>query len=228
MTLEKATLTNTVTGESIPVLFNPEDYSLNREISYAAAIVPGLSNPVLQFVAGALQTLEMELMVDSYEANSVASRQVNPVQGDVRLLTQQVISLMDIQPSTHAPPVLIFAWGSLTFRCVLARAAQRFVLFRPDGTPVRARLQLSFAAYTPLELEAKEVKRETADFTKHHVVLQGETLSVIAGHEYGDSRVWRVIALRNGITDSAALTPGLELALPRLPYRDPETGRIRA
>jgi hypothetical protein len=228
MTLEKATLTNTVTGESIPVLFNPEEYALNREISYAAATVPGLSSPVLQFVAGALQTLDMELLVDSYEEHTAASRHVNPVQGDVRVLTQQVIGLMDIQASTHAPPVLIFAWGSLTFRCVLARAAQRFVMFRPDGTPVRARLQLSFAAYTPLELEAKEVKRETADFTKHHVVVQGETLSVIAGHEYGDPRVWRVIALRNGITDPAALAPGMELALPRLPYRDPDTGRVRA
>jgi len=228
LALEKAMLTNTVTQESIPVLFNPEDYALSREVSYAAATVPGLSNPVLQFVAGALQTLDMELLVDSYEEHTVASRQVNPAQGDVRVLTQRITGLMDIQPSTHAPPVLIFAWGSLSFRCVLAKSAQRFILFRPDGVPVRARLQLGFAAYTPLELEAKEVKRETADFTKRHIVVQGETLSGIAGHEYGDPRVWRVIALRNAISDPACITPGLELALPRLPYRDPDTGQVRA
>lgn len=228
MTLEKATLTNTVTGEAIPVLFNPEDYALSREISYAAATVPGLSNPVLQFVAGALQTLDMELLVDTYEEHTVAGRPVNPARGDVRVLTQRITGLMDIQPSTHAPPVLLFAWGTLSFRCVLARAAQRFVMFLPDGTPIRARLQLGFAAYTPLELEAKEVKRETADFTKRHVVVQGETLSGIAGRAYGNPRVWRVIALRNGIADPRSLAPGTELALPRLPYRDPDTGRVLA
>ena len=51
---------------------------------------------------------------------------------------------------------------------------------------------------------------------------------MIAGHENGDPRVWRVIALRNRIADPGALVPGRELALPRLPYRDPDTGRVRS
>jgi hypothetical protein len=228
MPLEKALITNTVTGQQIPVQFNPEEYTLNRDINYAQAAVPGLSAPLLQFVNGNLQTLEMELFLDSYEEHKVGSRVVNAKQSDVRDLVRQVTDLMNIQPSTHAPPVLLFTWGALAFTCVLAKATQRFVMFLPNGTPVRARLNVSFNEYRNIELEAKEVKRETTDFSKRHVVIEGETLSSIAGAQYGDPRLWRVIAVANRLQFARRLDVGSWLRLPNLPYRDPDTGKVYA
>lgn len=222
MALEKATLTNTVSGDKISVLFNPEEYTVNRDLTYAQLAVPGLSAPVVQFVHGNAQTLEMELLVDSYEANEQAA-----AGSDVRLLTQKVVGLMDIAPSLHAPPPLIFSWGSLTFTCVLQKCAQRFVLFRTDGVPVRARLQVTLSEFRNVEMEAREIKRETADYTKTHVVLEGETLPTIAFKAYGDAERWRPIALRSGIDDPTVLSVGQRLAVPRLPFRDPETGALR-
>jgi len=226
MPLEKAVLTNTVTGQQIPVQFNPEEYTLNRDINYAQAAVPGLSAPLLQFVGGNLQTLDMELFLDSYEAHKQGSRLINAAHSDVRELVRQVADLMAIQPSTHAPPVLLFTWGSLAFTCVLAKLAQRYVLFLPNGTPVRARLTVSFSEYRNVELEAKEVKRETSDYSKRHVVSEGDTLSSIAGAAYGDPRLWRVIAIANRLQAARRLTAGTRLRLPRLPFRDPDTGRV--
>lgn len=226
MSLEKALITNTVTGVAIPVQLNPGEYSLNREINYAQAAIPGLSAPILQFVNGNMQTLEMELFIDSYEEHKVGSRLVNAAQSDVRLLTRQVTDLMNIDPTTHAPPVLLFTWGSLSFTCVLARVSQKFVMFKPDGIPVRARLTVTFNEYRNVDLEAKEIKRETSDYSKRHVVSQGETLSSIAGREYGDPRLWRVIAIANRLQYARRLEPGLKLLLPRLPYRDPDSGRV--
>jgi hypothetical protein len=228
MNLEKAILQNTVTGEKIPVQFNPEEYTLNRDINYAQAAVPGLSAPILQFVNGNLQTLEMELFLDSYEQHKVGNKVVNQAQTDVRDLTRKVVDLMAIQPSTHAPPVLLFSWGSLAFTCVLARVSQRYTMFLPDGKPVRARLTVTFNEYRNVDLEAKEVKRETSDYSKRHVVVQGETLSAIAGKEYGDPRLWRVIAVANRLQRARRLQPGLKLLLPNLPYRDPESGKVYA
>jgi nucleoid-associated protein YgaU len=226
MSLEKALLTNTVSGVKIPVQFNPEEYTLKRDINYAQAAIPGLSAPILQFVNGNLQTLDMELFLDSYEQHKVGSTTVNAAQSDVRLMVSQVTDLMAIQPSTHAPPVLLFSWGSLAFTCVLAHCTQRYTMFLPDGTPVRARLTVTFNEYRNVELEAKEIKRETSDYSKRHVVSQGETLSAIAGVEYGDPRLWRVIAIANGLQRARGLAPGLKLLLPNLPYRDPESGRV--
>jgi nucleoid-associated protein YgaU len=228
MSLEKALLTNTVTGEKIPVQFNPEEYTLNRDINYAQASIPGLSAPILQFVSGNLQTLEMELFLDSYEKHKVGSTVVNEAQTDVRILVKKLTDLMSIEPTTHAPPVLLFTWGSLAFTCVLARVTQRFVMFLPTGIPVRARLNVTFNEYRNIDLEAKEVKRETSDYSKRHVVIEGETLSSIAGAEYGDARLWRVIAIANRLQRARNLAPGAKLLLPNLPYRDPDTGKVYA
>jgi len=215
--LKRATITNCVTGDEVPVLFNPEEYTLAKDINYAQAAVPGRRSPILQFVNGNQQTLEMELLLDTYESG-----------GDVRDLSGKVAGLMEIQAATHAPPVLLFAWGSLVFRCVLARISQRFIMFRPDGVPVRARLQATFNEYDPVELEAREIKRETADYVAVHVAGMGETLASIAASTYGDPALWRPIAIRNGLDDPRALAAGDRLELPALPFTDPETGRVHA
>ncbi len=226
MSLEKAQLTNTVTGVAVAVQFNPQEYSQSRDINYAQASIPGLSAPILQFVSGNLQTLEMELFVDSLEEHRLGSRVINTAQSDVRELTRRITDLMNIEPSTHAPPVLLFSWGSLSFTCVLAKLAQRFVMFRPDGVPVRARLTVTFHEYRSTELEAKEVKRETSDYSKQYIVVQGDKLSQIAAREYGDPRQWRVIAIANGLQRARNLAAGTALRLPRLPFRDPDSGRV--
>src|SRR5499426_4553736 len=111
MPLEKALITNTVTGDKIPVQFNPEEYTQNREINYAQAAIPGLSAPILQFVNGNMQTLEMELFLDSYEKHQLGNTVINEAQSDVRVLVRKVTDLMAIEPATHAPPPLIFTWG---------------------------------------------------------------------------------------------------------------------
>ena len=226
MALEKAIITNTVTGEPIPVMFNPEEYILNKDNNYAQIGVPGLGSPLLQFVHGNLQTLEMELFLDTYEEHRDSSRTLNQAGDDVRRLVRRVTDLLSIEPSTHAPPILLFTWASLSFTCVLARANQRFIMFLPDGTPVRARLQVTFNEFSNAELEAKEVKRETADFSKFHTVSQGETLSAIAGRMYNNPKLWRPIALRNRIDNPRSLPMGTRLIVPQLPYRDPDTGEV--
>lgn len=223
--LEKAIITNTVTRERVAVMFNPEQYTLSRDVNYAQHAVPGLSAQITQFVSGNLQTLEMELLVDTVEEHRHGSRVLNRTGDDVRKLTGKLAALMDVDPTTHAPPVLVFTWGeSLTFTCVLARMSQSFIMFRPDGSPVRARLQVTFNEFRNRELEAKEVKRETADYTKTYQVRQGESLAGIAWKVYGKPGLWRPIAIHNDIRDPGSLEPGQRLSIPRLPYRDPASG----
>ena len=225
MPLEKATLINTNTGERIAVQFNPEEYTLNRGVNYAQAAVPGLSAPLLQFAHGNLQTLDMDLLLDTYEAHTGAGG-ADAAGNDVRPLVQRVTGLMDIDPATLAPPVVLFTWGSLSFTCVLASAQQRFIMFRPDGVPVRARVHVTFNEFRNADLEAKEVKRETADYSKVYVVGQGETLSAIAARVYENPATWRPIAIHNRLDDPRELAMGLRLLIPQLPFRDPETGEV--
>ncbi|MFE9775579.1 peptigoglycan-binding protein LysM [Streptomyces sp. NPDC005931] len=219
--LARAALTNTVTGRRTEVQFNPEEYTLNRETNFAQLAVVGLSAPVVQFLHGIAQTLDMELLVDATEAGPAG-----PAGSDVRTLVGDITGLMDIEPTLHAPPPVIFTWGRLTFTCVVTKAVQRYVLFEADGTPLRARVTVTFSEYRNVELEAKEIKRQTVDFTKVHVVTESDTLHLIAHREYCDATAWRPIALHNGITDPLRLTVGASLSIPRLPWTDPATGVV--
>jgi nucleoid-associated protein YgaU len=224
MPLEKAVITNTNTGARVAVQFNPEDYTVHRDVNYAQAAIPGLSAPLLQFAHGNMQTLDLELLIDSYEAHSGGPG--NAAGDDARVLVRRVTDLMNIDPATHAPPVLLFTWGTLSVTCVLAKASQKFIMFRPDGVPVRARVSVTFNEFRNGDLETKEVKRETADYSKMHVVVQGETLSSIAARVYSNAATWRPIAILNDIDDPRSLTIGQRLLVPQLPFRDPETGEV--
>ena len=224
--LEKAIIANTVTGERIPVMFNPEEYTLSKDVNYAQTSIVGLSSPIIQFVNGNLRTLEMELFLDTHEQNTEGSRTLNRAGEDVRRLTRKITDLLKIDSTTHAPPIVLFTWASLSFTGVLARASQRFVMFLPDGTPVRAHLQVTFNEFRNVDFEAKEIKRETADYSKAYVATRGETLSSIAGRVYGNPTLWRPIALHNGVDSPRELAVGRRLLIPQLPYRDPETGEV--
>jgi hypothetical protein len=217
MGLSRAKIKNEATGDEFDVMFNPEEYSLNKDNNFASQAIPGLTSPLLQFVHGNLRTLDMELFFDTFEQQS-----------DVRDQTQKVTKLLQINSDLHAPPVVQVVWGSLFFRGVLAKAGQKFIKFLPDGRPARARLSVTFQEYLDAETQSKEANLQTADFSKYHVVRTNDTLSSIAGHYYENAQSWRPIAAANGLSDPRAISIGQEIRVPALPFVDPETGEVIA
>jgi hypothetical protein len=219
MALEKLRITVEHNGQQFVALFNPEEYTINKDNNFASQAIPGLSGPILQFVSGNLRTLEMELFFDTWDTPTLPKR-------DVRELTGPFLALMDIDRDLHAPPVLRVVWASLQFRCVLARAGQKFIMFADTGAPVRARVTVTFNEFIDAEREAKEINRQTSSFSKVHVVTLGETLSGIAAALYEDPQAWRPIALVNGIVDPRSIVPGQRLIVPSLPYVDPASREV--
>lgn len=219
MSLVKAQITIEHTGEKFDVFFNPEEYTINKDNNFASQAIPGLSGPLLQFVNGNMRTLEMELFFDTWDTPELQKR-------DVRVLTNRITGLLTIDSDLHAPPVLLVSWSSLQFRCVLARASQKFIMFANDGTPVRARVTVTFNEFIDAEREAREINRQTADFSKVYTVTQGQTLSGIAAILYDNALLWRPIAVANNIDDPRAIETGQSLLIPSLPFRDPETGEV--
>ena len=84
--LEKATIT-VVDGADknkvITVLFNPAEYSFDRANSYKATAIPGLGAPIIQFVNGECDQLNLELFLDDYTdpegPTSLRQKEKNPV-----------------------------------------------------------------------------------------------------------------------------------------------------
>lgn len=196
-----ALVLDTRTGESVPVMFNPEEYAVEQGNEIAEIGIPGLATSPLQYVRGRARTLRMELFYDTYELGT-----------DVREHTQRIIRLLDPDARTHAPPVLLFLMGRFSFRCVLLEANQQVTMFLADGTPVRARLSVRFQEYVRLDVTTRQglfVGPPTL-----HQVTERDTLADLAATYLGDPRRWREIAETNGIDDPLRLRPGAALVMP--------------
>ena len=215
----KCMIKNLDTGEEVEAHFNPKELAVEKSVPWNKHKDSKGDTPLLEFTDAEPKTMSVELLFDTYESRkSVYKKYVK---------TLESFTLI-VDAKKKRPPMCIFLWGKNfpSFMGVIETLSTKYTMFLADGTPVRARLTVSFSEYRNIELEAKEVKRETADYSKRHVVLQGETLSSIAGQAYGDPRLWRVIAAANRLQRARRLTPGTRLLLPHLPWRDPETGKV--
>jgi hypothetical protein len=194
-------------GEFVEVLFNPTEYSLEISNNFQASAPPGLNNPILQFVNGNSDSLSMELFFDTWTDGNRA---------DVSQLTGLIAGLVRIDADTHAPPRVEFRWGLLVFKAVIEKLSQRFTMFLPDGTPVRATLNVSFKQFKPLAEQLIDPRRKSADKTKRRVVAADDSIWLLANREYGNPREWRLIARQNRVTDPRAIRPGAVLVVPPL------------
>jgi hypothetical protein len=205
MPLTKALILDVDAEKTIPVMFNPPEYQLQKTNQFAEIGIPGLGSSLLQFVRGSAQTLTMELFFDTTGLGV-----------DVREFTGSVMALTDVNSDTHAPPRLLFLWGTLVFPCVLESVTQRFEYFNPKGMPLRARLTVSFKGYDLLADLLSSIPLLSADRAKRCVAKSGDTLQGIAAQEYDDPRKWRPIAEANNINNPLTLSVGQGLIIPSL------------
>lgn len=192
-------------GARIDVLFNPAEYSIQKGNQFAETPLLGLPTPIRQFTSGGAETLTLDLFFDTYEKSE-----------DVRVYTEKVAGLMNIDKDLHAPPTLKFIWGKLEFKCVLEQVTKKFTLFVSDGTPVRATLSVTFKEYKTIKEQLEARPLQSADRTKVRIVKEGDSLWLIAAQEYDDPTLWRPIADENKLDNPRFPTPGLELTIPPL------------
>ncbi|MET7900733.1 LysM peptidoglycan-binding domain-containing protein [Streptomyces sp. NPDC005355] len=220
--LAKALIINTATNATFPVMYNPEELKLDQSNTFAEVGIPGLDTPPVQYVRGNARTLSMELFFDTYETGD-----------DVRGHTTAIIRLLDKEPQTQAPPVLLFSLGRFQFQCVLVEAGQRFTMFLRDGTPVRSTMSVRFREYVRVDVEVRRgvffgsptvsaavntavaaARPLNTGSATVHVTAQGDTLSGLAATYLGDPALWRQIATANRIDNPFDLTVGRTLVIP--------------
>ena len=193
----------------VPLRFNPTEYQLQKSNTFAEIAIPGLESPPIQFIRGAAETLSVEFLVDTSDTlENVREKYVDKLR-----------NLLRIEAELHAPPIVRFIWDRDVFRGVLESLETSYVLFDPEGVPLRAKLAVKLKEYRPAEVQVRETPRNSPDVDKHYVVRRGDTLSGVAGALYRDPGKWREIARANDISDPRRLEPGLELTVPRLDRR---------
>jgi len=190
----------------IPLQFNPAEYKLAKENTFAEIPIPGLASPPLQYVRGGARVLTMDLLVDtSDELKDVRTEYVEKIEKAVRK-----------DAKLHAPPIIKFAWAKQVFKGVMTSLDVTYVLFHSNGTPLRAKLGVKLKEYRPVKIQLKDPPAQSPDVEKRYVVRTGETLTSISKGVFRDPALWRELARANGITDPRVIPPGTVLTVPRL------------
>jgi len=213
MALVKATISNLDTGRAVTCMFNPTDYTFTKSVSWAQTTERGANVPALEFTGGEPATVSLKLFFDTNDTGEdVRARYTNDL-WDLAMVNR---SQLDPKTQKGRPPRCMFAWGSAwSFEAVVTSINTNFTLFKEDGTPTRATVDLSLKqAKDPGRFPAQNPTSGGIAGHKRHVVQQSETLDYIAAEEYGNSSYWREIAKANGIDDPMRLRAGMILTLP--------------
>lgn len=208
MALVHATLKNIskTDGQEITVMFNPTEYTIKTNMSYADIQVPGLRVPLVQFVRGDSKILSTELYLDNTNSGESLKQNLDALR-----------AFVTIDEELHAPPVCRFKWGDVDqFDGVMTDFSEKFTLFDEQGNVLRARVTISLKSYQPAELQYRELNLQSPDRTKTRVVQEGERLDLIAAEVYGDPALWPVLAKENNIARPRLVRAGDVLIVPPL------------
>ncbi|MFN8075927.1 MAG: LysM peptidoglycan-binding domain-containing protein [Kineosporiaceae bacterium] len=208
----------TETGDRIDFQFNPAELAVVKRTSWKAEDAPGKNAPQQRFQAGQPATMNLSMLIDATDSG-------RPVTATTELMMKLVtvdpgLATHDEKRQSGRPPLVSFHWGPVnSFQAVVESLTIKYVFFTHDGTPLRARCDVTLKQYDDDEVLQKRQNPTSGTPYPHavHHLAPGETLDRVAHRHYRDSTQWRLIADANGIDDPSRLRPGTALVVPQPP-----------
>lgn len=214
--LEKALL-RVVDGDTetleLRFMYNPAELTTAKTANWNRPQQKGASSAGKpQFTGAGPQTVTMEVWFDAWDA----------VDADV---TRSVMTLFEwtkptptsITKKLPRPPVLGFEWGSnrilADLKVFLKSVNAKYVLFKPDGTPIRASATINLEE-VPEDPPKQNPSSGALESRRTRVLDAGDSLHSLAWREYGDAALWRGIAAFNAIDDPLRVEPGTRVLIP--------------
>ncbi len=142
MSLVKAQLVSSDGGGTIEFMFNPTELNFSQRINltHDKGARTGRGLPKVNFAYPEPCTLSINnLVLDTYEEGGGKSVLPNLQQFEKALNFAE-----SGKEKEKRPPTFVFAWGSHQYiRCFITSLSYKLTMFLPDGTPVRAKLDLT-------------------------------------------------------------------------------------
>jgi len=197
-------------GKPYSVFLNPETIAHNSNNSFNDARPLASPNTRPRYKGTGQDQISFSLLLDG----------TRPIDGKVIEVSKELKTLRRLlflyQGTIHSPYYVQVSWGTLVFNGRVTTFNVSYSLFRPDGSPVRAKLELAFAGFIDAKTQALQDDRQSSDLTHHYVVQAGDTLPQLCYRIYGNSQYYIQVARRNNLPSLAELTPGTRLRFPPL------------
>jgi hypothetical protein len=210
-----------IEGKPPPIecAFNPQSYTVSKTNVWNFKPTTGTDVPTGEFGGGLPRRTQLSLLLDV--------SLLGPDQS-VKDRANELLKMMETGGGGGgggaAPPFVTFRWGSVDLpKSVPVSLTIQYVLFHPNGEPIRATVDLELAqAGESGTASGSGTSRGQNPTTRAqrglrvHRVRDGDSLPAIAYDAYGDPTRWRPIAEANGIDNPLHLRRGAELTIPTL------------
>jgi len=207
-------------------MYNPAELSTSKSANWNRPQQKGASSAGRpQFTGAGPQTVQMEIWFDAWDSpDADVTRSVKT------LFEWTKPTPTSIQKKLPRPPVLGFEWGGnqvlADLKVFLKTVSAKYVLFQPDGTPIRASASLSLEE-VPEEQPRQNPTSGSRASRRSHLLAEGDSLHAVAFREYGEAALWRGVAAFNEIDDPLRVEAGTRILVPtadearRLAAREP-------
>jgi len=197
--------------DSYKVMINPETYTQNYAVEYSKRQASGRSDTSIKYDKSLPQDLSFDLIFDG---TGVVDPKRTGLASEIKKFKDIVYTY---NGSIHKPNYLKLIWGNNTiFRCHLTSMSINYKLFRPNGSPLRAEVKVSFKNYEDPDAIASQEKKQSPDMTHVVTIVAGDTLPALTYKVYGDSSSYLKVARFNELENFRNLKPGTQLTFPPL------------
>jgi hypothetical protein len=193
--------------DSFTAMFNPNGYSMKYEVEYHAAQGRGATGSPQVYGRIKPREFTFEFVLDG---TGTAADVINVSDTADHFLTVAGKNDGDI----HRPKYLKLSWGALLSKCVLKSADINFNLFKPDGTPLRAKISAVFSENIEDTLRAAQERNSSPDLTYTRMVNGDDKLPLEVYRKYKDQAYYIQVAKINKLKNFRKLKTGDRLIFP--------------
>ena len=201
------------TARQVEFVFNPSKIEINAGASWEQPTKAGskkASDP--QFKGTTPATMALELILDQWDVRNKSRNVI----ADVNTLISWT------RPTTSArgakkpqPPKVRLEWALPWFDCYVVSVKATYTMFDKTGVPVRATVSLQLKEFGTKDAKQNPTSGSLAGH-QSHLVVEGDSLPLLAHRYYEKAEYWRGVAIANGIDDPLRVRPGTRILLPPL------------
>ncbi len=194
MAYEDEEFQNAFKGKPYTVMINPESLKWDRSVEYNTKQSPDSSSASQKYRSTPSEKLSFDIVIDC--TGIVDAKRVD-LTAEINLLEKTVYTY---NGKIHRPNFVKVQWGkNLVFKGVLTTFDTSYSLFKPDGSPLRAKVSLAFTEYISPSTVKKEDKKESPDVTHLVNVVEGDTLPGLCQKIWNDNSYFVQVAQYNGL-----------------------------
>jgi len=185
---------------------NPEQLKVTKKITYKPDVSLGKEKKPMRYMHHEPVSLAFDLVLDD---TGVVSGQKKNIE---TLISELENALYTTNAESHEPGYAKVVWGSLLFHGRVGSLSYNYTLFTPSGTPLRAKIQMSFVGHFDKDTTVKN----SPDVSRTLTIKSGDKIATLCQEIYNDASYCTDIAAHNGLQQFRNIAPGSKIIFPPL------------